>query len=369
MQPRGRSASAVVFGLQGQERTDEDAKFARGISFKLNSSVDFVISEEAEELESEEESEEEIQYAPAAGGFVQPARRLLRNRSNDALAGLGAMAIAANQSPLTKRGYTKTSNLVVREGSAVPTPPKTPLPSSEKPGSRIQWKTHDGSVSVTYDGEGMTYLCNLYPQGPGSLSWRADVEWAGGGVRVEGQQMKFSFSPRSGWKFGSCDGLGILTLTPPKEGKRERKRKQEIGGLLKPEGANLYDGMVEGPGAPGPQIHMNLDTAAVSTPAPMLRAHGKGRMAYANGDKYDGQWVRNHREGQGKHTAYGGLHQGVYAGAWAKDMRNGAFFLPAFFNRISPAFSSQFSSAFSSHCLSYCGSQALGGTLIRTGTS
>jgi|EP01046_Picozoa_sp_COSAG06_P014196 hypothetical protein len=320
--PRGRTASAVVFGLQGQERTEEDDHFARAVSFKLNASTDFAIAEEEEaEEETDDSSSADSDETPVRAKFVQPQRSSLRNRSNDALAGLGQLAINANQSPRAKRGYTKKSTVVKRQGSAVPTPPKTALPSSEKPGSTIQWKSYDGAVSVSYEGEGMTYLCSLYPQGPGALDWRADVEWAGTGEpRLESQQLYMSFQPRNGWKFGSCDGWGTLTMAPPEA----RKVGSSVRIGASPKQKNIYDGQVEGPGAPGPQIHMNLETGVVSTPAPMLRAHGKGKMRYVNGDRYDGQWVNTRREGQGKHKAKGGVHQGTYEGAWAKDMRSGA---------------------------------------------
>ena len=237
---------------------------------------------------------------------MQPQRSALRGRSQDALAGLGQLAIS--QSPRAKRA--EKGLVVTRQGSAVPTPPKTPLPSTELAKNRIEWLTHEGEVSVLYEGEGLTYLSSLYPQGTGQLHWRADVDWAGAGVRPVSQQMHCSFRPRNGWKFGSCDGWGTLTLS--------------LSIAAAPTEGDVYDGQVEGPGAPGPQIHMAIESGTVSTPAPMLRAHGKGKMRYANGDRYEGQWAHSRREGQGKHKARGGVHQGVYEGAWAKDMRNGA---------------------------------------------
>ena len=188
----------------------------------------------------------------------------------------------------------------------------------------------------------MTYLSSLYPQGPGQLDWRADVEWAGAGVRAASLQMHCSFRPRNGWKFGSCDGWGTLTFTPAVDWQQleaplrtETNRRHMLAASrlagpardtsVEPVGqvtvVNVYDGQVDGPGAPGPQIHMHAESGTVSTPAPMLRAHGKGKMRYINGDRYDGQWVNSRREGQ----AQGNRRRARYVrGAWAKDMRNGA---------------------------------------------
>ena len=128
--PRRRTASAVVFGLQGQERTSAEERFAQSVSFKLDGTSSTAIAEETESTETEEDSsdaetvEEQQLRRPK---FVQPQRSSLRSRSNDALLGLGQLAInSANASPRAKRA---SKGLVVRrEGSAVPTPPKTALP-------------------------------------------------------------------------------------------------------------------------------------------------------------------------------------------------------------------------------------------------
>ena len=78
--------------------------------------------------------------------------------------------------------------------------------------------------------------------------------------------LKLTFEPKKGWKFGSCDGTTTELLG--------------TGGEARVHGAGRR------PGAPGPQIHKNMETGVVSKPAPMLRAQGKGKMQYANGDEY-----------------------------------------------------------------------------------
>ena len=130
--PRRRTASAVVFGLQGQERTEDEEHFAQIVSFKLDSGRSTAaIAEETESTEDEDSSDDSSAEQQQRPKFVQPQRSSLRTRSNDALLGLGQLAINnATASPRAKRA---SKGLVVRrEGSAVPMPPKTALPSAEK---------------------------------------------------------------------------------------------------------------------------------------------------------------------------------------------------------------------------------------------
>jgi hypothetical protein len=50
------------------------------------------------------------------------------------------------------------------------------------------------------------------------------------------------------------------------------------------------------------------------------KRHGKGRMAYQNGDIYEGEWKNDLREGKGKNIYANG---NVYEGEWKNDLRNG----------------------------------------------
>ena len=373
--PRKRTASAVVFGLPGQERTDDDVRRGHQISFKLDAVEETVEDDSpaASSSSSDEDdfdqprgpmqprssllrhrerppaappaarcsadigrgsrphylgpAEEAAENAPSkprkasksAGRTARPPEKgssmpaLCQNRdraalrshesrrwrtgSREALAGLGQFA-----SPRVGRGLTKAGAVVKLKGSAVPHPPPSEPPSLAKPASTIEW----AGGSVAYDGASLTYLVNLYPQGAGKLRWTTDLEWATDGVQTEKFNLKLTFEPKNGWKFGSCDGDGTIELLG-------------TGGER-----HVYTGQVDGPGAPGPQIHKNMETGVVSKPAPMLRAQGKGKMQYANGDEYTGQWSGWRREGQGRHRAVSGLHEGLYEGAWARDLRNGA---------------------------------------------
>ena len=54
------------------------------------------------------------------------------------------------------------------------------------------------------------------------------------------------------------------------------------------------------------------------------KRHGKGKMVYANGDIYEGEWVDDVRSGQGTLTRKKYLSQNYcYTGEWKNDMQNG----------------------------------------------
>ena len=59
----------------------------------------------------------------------------------------------------------------------------------------------------------------------------ACFEWATDGVQTEKFNLKLTFEPKNGWKFGSCDGDGTIELLG-------------TGGER-----HVYTGQVDGPGA------------------------------------------------------------------------------------------------------------------------
>jgi len=45
-------------------------------------------------------------------------------------------------------------------------------------------------------------------------------------------------------------------------------------------------------------------------------ANGKGRLIHADGDVYEGEWVRDKAQGKGKYTH---LYGATYQGEWLED--------------------------------------------------
>ena len=78
--PRKRTASAVVFGLPGQERTDDDVRRGHQISFKLDA-VEETVEDDSPAASSSSSDEDDFDQLR---GPMQPRSSLLRHRERPA---------------------------------------------------------------------------------------------------------------------------------------------------------------------------------------------------------------------------------------------------------------------------------------------
>eukprot|EP01048_Picozoa_sp_COSAG05_P015977 COSAG05_NODE_1996_length_3729_cov_2.633333_1_plen_988_part_10 len=321
MSMRKRGASAVLFGLPGQEVFEENKDLQRSVSFKLTG-VDGsgdgrgdVGSEPIVEVIGAQSAVPMPPHVKKKQGL--PKSGLLRSRSMktppraappEGLSGAApsprALAISRSASssgetwshrrvgatpeaaPRPKQAAADRKSRPTSYMPTVPVPVLSdhhPLPSEPGKGS-ILW----ANGSVVYEGETRTYLVNNYPHGVGVLRWKEE-HW---GCQVV-------FTPQAVWQLGSTKAFGTLRF----------------------EDGHVFEGEVTGPGVPGPQLYENTETGESSKPPPVLRAQGQGKMRYANGDAYVGAWNRTLREGKGRVRAKAGW---TFEGAWKQDQRNGA---------------------------------------------